>query len=85
MLGVRVPPGLPIHPINRAEGLMKSAVQFLHEVKGELSKVVWPKFDELIGSTIIVLVLVTIFAIYLGVLDFGLSQVAQYIFKTYSL
>lgn len=64
---------------------MKSAVQFLHEVKGELSKVAWPKFDELIGSTIIVLVLVTAFAIYLGVLDFGLSQLAQYIFKTYSL
>jgi preprotein translocase subunit SecE len=64
---------------------MKSAVQFLHEVKGELSKVAWPKLDELIGSTIIVLVLVTIFAIYLGVLDFGLSQLAQYIFKTYSL
>jgi preprotein translocase subunit SecE len=64
---------------------MKSAVQFLHEVKGELSKVAWPKLDELIGSTIIVLVLVTIFAIYLGVLDFRLSQLAQYIFKTYSL
>lgn len=60
-------------------------MQFLNEVKVELSKVVWPKFDDLVGSTIIVMFLVTVFAIYLGFLDFGLSQLAQWVFKTYSL
>ena len=62
-----------------------NAMQFLNEVKVELGKVVWPKSDELIGSTIIVLVLVCFFAIYLGALDLGLSQAAQYIFKKYGL
>lgn len=64
---------------------MKSAMQFLNEVKIELGKVVWPKWDELVGSTIIVLVLVCIFAVYLGALDLGLSQLAHYIFKKYGL
>ena len=64
---------------------MKGAIQFLNEVKLELGKVVWPKFNELVGSTIIVLVLVCAFALYLGALDFGLSQGAQFIFKRYGL
>ena len=36
-----------------------------------------------IGSTIIVLVLVTAFALYLGVIDFGLSQLASIYLKRY--
>lgn len=62
-----------------------NAMQFLNEVKVELSKVIWPKFDELVGSTVIVLFLVTVFGLYLGLLDVGLSQLAQYVFKKYSL
>ena len=64
---------------------MNGAMQFLNEVKIELGKVVWPKFEELVGSTIIVLVLVAAFALYLGALDLGLSQLAQYVFKNYGL
>jgi len=62
---------------------MKNGIQFLREVKHELSKVVWPKPDEWIGSTIVVLLLVCVFAIYLGVLDIGISRLAKYIFKMY--
>jgi preprotein translocase subunit SecE len=61
----------------------KDTVQFLHEVKVELGKVIWPKFDELVGSTIVVLLLVCVFAVYLGVLDFGFEALAVYIFKHY--
>lgn len=35
---------------------MKDVVQFLAEVKNELGKVVWPKVDEWIGSTIIMII-----------------------------
>jgi preprotein translocase subunit SecE len=62
---------------------MKDIVQFLSEVRIELNKVVWPKYDDWIGSTIIVLVLVLIFALFLGLIDFGFSKIASYIFKTY--
>ena len=62
---------------------VKNVVQFLQDVKIELTKIVWPKFDDFIGSTIVVLVLVFLFAIYLGSLDFGFSTLARYIFRTY--
>jgi len=63
--------------------VVKSVVQFLQDVKIELTKIVWPKFDDFVGSTIVVFVLVFLFAIYLGSLDFGFSTFARYIFRTY--
>lgn len=62
---------------------MKDIVQFLGEVRTELNKVVWPKYDEWVGSTIIVLILVAIFSLYLGLIDFGLSKLMGFIFKSY--
>jgi preprotein translocase SecE subunit len=62
---------------------MKNAMQFLREVKHELTKVVWPKPDEFIGSTIVVLLLVCVFAIYLGALDIALNEITKYVLKMY--
>lgn len=62
---------------------IKNMIQFLRDVRLELSKVIWPKFDEFVGSTIVVLVLVSAFAIYLGTIDFMFSKLARYIFTLY--
>ena len=59
-------------------------MQFLNEVKVELSRVVWPKFDEFVGATIVSLLLVIIFAIFFGSVDRIISLLAKYIF-TYGL
>lgn len=64
---------------------MKDIVQFLSEVRIELNKVVWPKFDEWVGSTVVVLFLVLVFALYLKAIDVGFSHLVQYIFRTYGL
>lgn len=58
-------------------------LQFFKEVKSELGKVVWPSYEEFIGSTVVVLVLMTAFALYLGVVDLVLSHVAQYVFARF--
>lgn len=60
-------------------------LQFFKEVKSELGKVVWPSYDEFIGSTIVVLVLMTAFAIYLGAVDLALSHLAQYVFARFGV
>ncbi len=62
---------------------IKNAVQFIKEVRIELSKVEWPNFNEFVGSTLVVLFLVCFFAIYLGIVDLGLSRLAKYIFTLY--
>ncbi len=55
-------------------------IQFFTEVKVELSKIIWPKFDEMVGSVIIVLLLVIAAVIYLGFVDFVFYRLAQQIF-----
>lgn len=64
---------------------MKDVVQFINGVRSELSKVVWPKWDEFIGSTVVVLFLVAVFAAYLFGLDSIISWFASYIFERYGV
>jgi preprotein translocase SecE subunit len=52
---------------------MNKLVSFLVEVRTELSKVSWPSRDELVGSTIIVCILVSVFAVILSGMDAGFS------------
>jgi len=43
--------------------------KFLKEVVAELRKVTWPTKDELIGSTIVTIVVSLIVAVFIGVVD----------------
>ena len=49
--------------------------KFFKEVRVELGKVTWPNREELIGSTVIVIVLSLVMAAYIGFLDFVLSGI----------
>lgn len=60
--------------------VMKNVTQFFNEVTIELSKIVWPSTDELLGSIIVVLILVAAFSVYLGAVDFVFYKLAQQIF-----
>ncbi|MDZ7831018.1 MAG: preprotein translocase subunit SecE [Desulfobacterales bacterium] len=54
-------------------------IQFLREVKIELSKVTWPTRKQIIGSTVVVIVFVFIIAMFLGLVDIGLSSIIRVI------
>jgi preprotein translocase subunit SecE len=54
-------------------------VNFLNEVKLEMGKVSWSTRDELIGSTIVVLVSLAILSIFIGICDVVLSTVVNVI------
>jgi preprotein translocase subunit SecE len=56
--------------------------RFLKEVMAELRKVTWPSKEELIGSTIVTIVVSTIIAIFIGIVDRILTLVVQSIFGT---
>lgn len=62
---------------------IKNLGQFLKEVRLELTKIVWPSFNEFIGSTIIVFIVIVLFSIYLGIIDFAFSYAARHIFSYY--
>ena len=48
--------------------------QFLREVRVELKKVNWPSRKETVASTSVVIILVLLVAIFLGLIDLGLSK-----------
>lgn len=50
---------------------------YLSEVKTELVKVTWPKRDEVVKLTTIVLLVCFIAGIYVGALDFGLTKLLE--------
>ncbi|MCK4232869.1 preprotein translocase subunit SecE [candidate division WOR-3 bacterium] len=54
---------------------MAKIIQFLKEVKIELIKVSWPKKDELIGSTAVVLILSIILSLFIGIVDYVIRNV----------
>ena len=55
-------------------------VLFFKEVRQELAKVIWPSFDELVGSTIIVLIIIAAFTIFLGAVDFTFRHFSEFIY-----
>jgi len=55
--------------------------QFLREVKTELKKVTWPSRKDTLSGTLVVLVAVFIIAIFLGIVDSGLSNLIKELLK----
>ena len=51
--------------------------EFLQQVKAELQKVTWPTRKETYGSTVVVIVLVLMVAVFLLVVDTGLSALIK--------
>jgi len=61
--------------------MIKKVIQFFKEVRFELTKVAWPNRQELVGSTIVVIIMSVILSIFIGGVDFGLSRLIQFIMK----
>jgi preprotein translocase subunit SecE len=57
------------------------AIQFLREVRTELKKVTWPSRKDTLSGTLVVLVAVFIIAIFLGIVDSGLSSLVKQLLK----
>ena len=56
---------------------MDQSTQFFREVWIELKKVHWPSWKETRATTIVVVAVVMVFALFLGLMDFGLSHIVQ--------
>ena len=61
--------------------IFKKAINFLKEVKIELSKVSWSNRQELIGSTFVVIIITSITALFIGLIDLFLSKILSLVFK----
>ncbi len=57
--------------------MFKKIKKFLDEVKVEMSKVSWPTHQELVNSTIIVVVVSLLFTVYIFLADLLISQIVK--------
>lgn len=53
---------------------MKNFGRYLSEVRAEMAKVIWPSWEELVGSTFVVLLLIAFLMLFL----FGVDKVLQW-------
>jgi preprotein translocase subunit SecE len=59
---------------------MERFITFLKDVNAELRKVTWPTKEELIGSTIVTIVVSLIMSIFIGAVDRVLTLVIKTVF-----
>lgn len=60
---------------------LKTIPTFLSEVRSELKKVTFPSRDEVMGTTVVVVVASFVFAVYLFVADVVILKAYQGIFR----
>ena len=61
--------------------IFKKITKFFGEVKAELEKVAWSTRDELKGSTVVVIAMTALMALYIGIVDLSLSRVLTWFLK----
>jgi preprotein translocase subunit SecE len=61
--------------------MIEKIIRFLKETRMELTKVTWPTKDEIIGSTIVTVVVSVILAAFIGVVDFILDKGVRTLFS----
>ena len=70
---------------NRADASPEFSIgRFLREVFDELRKVVWPTWGELYRYTLVVIFTVIILGVFIGGVDYGLSEILKrYLYPTH--
>ena len=75
-----------MNPAEKTKEWVQNAKQFYTDVRSEMKKVSWPGRQEVVGTTIVVVVAVFFFGFYLGLVDYilamGLDRVLTYFSRT---
>src|SRR5262245_63514872 len=81
-MGVRIPPPLPsVGRSGDAMDFLRRAQEFVREVIAEFRKVTWPSRQELINSTVVVIAVTVVVALFLGSVDIVLAKIVEAILR----
>lgn len=56
---------------------MKAVLSYLKEVRSELAKVIWPKREEVLRLTLVVIIISAVVGLYLGGLDYAFTKLLE--------
>jgi preprotein translocase subunit SecE len=60
--------------------MINKSINYIKDVRQEMSKVSWPTSEELFDSTWIVLILAGILALFMFIIDTAFTRIVQLIF-----
>jgi preprotein translocase subunit SecE len=60
--------------------MIKKTKQFVEDVRVEMKKVIWPERDQLVNSTVIVLIISAIFTLFIFFADTIISRVINILY-----
>jgi preprotein translocase subunit SecE len=60
---------------------LRRAQEFVREVIAEFRKVTWPSREELINSTVVVITVTVVVALFLGSVDIVLAKIVEAILR----
>ena len=60
--------------------MIKKVKQFIEDVRVEMKKVVWPEREELINSTIVVIVISALFTLFIFLTDTIVSKIINILY-----
>jgi preprotein translocase subunit SecE len=67
--------------IQKVQETVRHSVEFFREAWQELKKVHWPSQKETYAATAVVVIVVLLIALFLALVDFGLTRVSQVIMR----
>jgi preprotein translocase subunit SecE len=56
--------------------------EFVQEVLAEFRKVTWPSRQELVNSTVVVIVVTVVLSLFLGGVDIALARVVEWVLSS---
>jgi preprotein translocase subunit SecE len=60
--------------------MIKKARQFIEDVQVEMKKVVWPERDQLINSTVVVIIVSALFTLFIFFSDTIISKIINVLY-----
>lgn len=61
--------------------MLKRVKSFMSDVKAETKKVTWPSRKEVYSTTIVVLIAIFVFSVFLYIVDIGLQHIVTSVLK----
>jgi preprotein translocase subunit SecE len=63
--------------VDKLKSYLEQGISFVQEAWTELSKVHFPSLKETVQATAVILVLITVIAVWLGLIDLGATRVVR--------
>ena len=69
----------------KVTGTVQNTQEFLHDVRVEMKQVTWPTRDDVVATTGVVIGTVFFFGVFLWLVDMGVQNAVQYVFKLFGV